>query len=434
MATRTTTKNNLVVCDQCHKNVERERFERHQTEECQKQASIQEQQETVKQRLQWRHQAIKQLMNELNGVVKNQYRNHSQLWMIMAVAFLLALVVGFNQKQTVPQQEVTQALTKSIAMLAQRLKQPSDMSQAVKETLKAMLKVNGSNHELEQELTKLFQIILCPEPTPNQPAPSCQQILNCDISSPSGYYWIASADGNATKMYCSMNRVCGGVSGGWMRVAELDMTNSSSQCPSGLREVVHSGQKLCGNGKEEGCSECLFNVSNVRYEQVCSKIIAYQFGSTNSFYRMYNYNETIDENYFDGVSLTYSKNPRKHIWSFAAALDEVGTMPESNCPCTNTNLAAKATAPPDFVGNDYFCDTGSTSIILSNRYILYADDPLWDGAGCGPDNTCCSLNNPPWFFKQLPSSTSEDIEMRVCCDQRHDDENIYIEQIELYVR
>ena len=71
----------------------------------------------------------------------------------------------------------------------------------------------------------------CPGSSPNQPASSCQQILNCDISFSSGYYWIASADGNATKVHCSMNRVCGGVSGGWIRVAELDMRNSDSQCP-----------------------------------------------------------------------------------------------------------------------------------------------------------------------------------------------------------
>ena len=31
-----------------------------------------------------------------------------------------------------------------------------------------------------------------------------------------------------------------------MRVVELDMRNSSSQCPSGLRERVHSGHRICG--------------------------------------------------------------------------------------------------------------------------------------------------------------------------------------------
>ena len=130
-----------------------------------------------------------------------------------------------------------------------------------------------------------------------------------------------------------------------------------------------------------------------------------------------------------GYSLS---NPRKHIWSFAAALDEAGTRPLSTCPCTNITVEANATSPPDFVGDDYFCATGSADEYEVPH--LYADNPLWDGAGCGPANTCCSLNNPPWFYKQLESSTSEDIEMRVCCDQIHRDEDLYIEQVEIYVR
>ena len=66
------------------------------------------------------------------------------------------------------------------------------------------------------------------------------------------------------------------------------------------------------------------------------------------------------------------------------------------CPCTNRIVAASATPPPCFVGNDYFCDTGRTE---QAREIFYGDDPLWDGAGCGPLNDCCDPNNPPWFLK-----------------------------------
>ena len=34
--------------------------------------------------------------------------------------------------------------------------------------------------------------------------------------------------------------------------------------------------------------------------------------------------------------------------------------------------------PPSFVGNDYFCDTGS---INQWDFVFYSDDLLWDGAG-----------------------------------------------------
>ena len=71
--------------------------------------------------------------------------------------------------------------------------------------------------------------------------------------------------------------------------------------------------------------------------------------------------------------------------------------------------------PPPFlrlwVHDDYFCDTGSRDQV---QLMFYGADPLWDGAGCGPLNTCCSFNKPPWFYKQLPQPTTDDIELRVC--------------------
>ncbi len=94
------------------------------------------------------------------------------------------------------------------------------------------------------------------------------------------------------------------------------------------------------------------------------------------------------------------------------------------CPC---NQASSATTPPAFVGNDYLCDTANRG--GSVRYVFFGDDPLWDGAGCGPLNTCCTFNNPPWFYKELPEPTTDDIEMRVCKDQESADEDIAIEKI-----
>ena len=212
-----------------------------------------------------------------------------------------------------------------------------------------------------------------------------------------------------------------------MRVAELDMRNSNSKCPSGLKEREDSGHRLCAKSTDDaGCSNVTFNVSNIGYDQMCGKIFAYQYGTPNAFRN----SGPVDGVYLDGISLTYGRGPRKHIWFFAAALDEVGSYPDSNCPCINTTSAANATPPPDYVGNDYFCDTGSTHEHQEEHF--YGDDRLWDGAGCGPDNTCCSLNNPPWFIKQLQSFTSEDIEMRLCYVDSDYDGDIFIEQIKLY--
>ena len=85
---------------------------------------------------------------------------------------------------------------------------------------------------------------------------------------------------------------------------------------------------------------------------------------------------------------------------------------------------------PAFVGNDYFCDTGSSGAAMQR--VFYGDNPLWDGAGCGPLNTCCSFNNPPWFYKQLPQPTTSDIDMTVC--KSSTDEDIAIETVKIYVQ
>ena len=59
---------------------------------------------------------------------------------------------------------------------------------------------------------------------------------------------------------------------------------------------------------------------------------------------------------------------------------------------------------------------------------------LMDGSGCGPTSSCCSFNSPPWFCKELPQPTTDDIEVRVCTDHGAFDEDVTIEVLELYVQ
>ena len=59
--------------------------------------------------------------------------------------------------------------------------------------------------------------------------------------------------------------------------------------------------------------------------------------------------------YADGISITHGL-PRQHIWSFAAGRDEITAVElDSTCPCSlnGTNTV------PTFIGNNYFCDTGT---------------------------------------------------------------------------
>ena len=252
-------------------------------------------------------------------------------------------------------------------------------------------------------------------------------------SSPSGYYWVRNSIGSAVRVYCDMTRSCGGVTGGWMRVAELDMTDSSQQCPSGLKQCTDGNISTCVRSSDSaGCSSVTLPTSNIHYSRVCGRIIAYQVGATDAFGEQTSPN--IDSAYVDGVSLTHG-NPRQHIWTFAAALDESGTGNASSyCHCTGGSQAFRNITPPSFVSNNYFCDTGSQQHMDEQPPQFYSADPLWDGAGCGSGNTCCTFNTPPWFYKQLPRPTTDDIEMRVCRNDDGDDEDVAIEQVEIYIQ
>jgi len=267
--------------------------------------------------------------------------------------------------------------------------------------------------------------------SPSHPATSCSEIKELSPTAPSDYYWLRGTGDSSHHMYCDMSRSCGGITGGWMRVAAINMTNSSHTCPEGLK-LLSTPKRLCAmNIGGGGCSSAAFNLHGMRYTHVCGKIIGYQQKSPDAFMSFVNVNLTIDDRYVDGISLTHGHNPRKHIWTFAAALHEVITLyPYSLCPCTNINNPVSIRVPP-YVGNDYFCDTASKSTF---RFTFYPNDPLWDGQGCGRLNTCCSFNNPPWFMKELPSPSKDDIEMRLCADGLRTDEDIPVESIELYVQ
>ena len=275
---------------------------------------------------------------------------------------------------------------------------------------------------------------LPPPPTgssEDDPAKSCKTIHDDYPHAESGYYWIGT-QGSPVNVYCNMNATSSvELTGGWMRVAYIDMRNTSHQCPSGLKLSTRTSapRRLC-DVKGDGCYNTSFTVHGVAYSHVYGKIIAYQNNVPFAFYYTYsstNHND-IDEPYVYGVSLTHGHSPRRHIWTFAGASDETSRHPTFKCPCINTNISPPPSVP-DYIGSDYFCDTAESSR-YSHTFLPL--DPLWDGKGCGPTNACCSFNHPPWFAKDLSSHTTNDIEMRLCRSSASG--STPIEIVELYVQ
>ena len=250
--------------------------------------------------------------------------------------------------------------------------------------------------------------VYCYMTSQQDPAPSCQYIAETHPSNPSGYYWVESSNDSAVNVYCDMARHCCGSTGGWMRVAYLNMTDTSQHCPEGFR--LRSGPKRTCEMIDNDCTSILYHSHHIQYSKVCGRVRAYQYCYTLAFYLYYyGLGTTIDSNYVSGMSITHGESPRKHIWTFAAARDETRSDYLA-CPCTITDSPYTGSVPP-FIGNDYFCDTGSREW-FELRY--YWEDPLWDGEGCGPTSSCCQFNSPPWFCKELPQPTTDDVEVRVC--------------------
>ena len=88
-----------------------------------------------------------------------------------------------------------------------------------------------------------------------------------------------------------------------------------------------------------------------------------------------------------------------------------------------------------FVESDYFCESGLHSVWrASYGGVFFPNDVLWDGQNCTSTSTCCQFNNPPWFTKDLPNASMDDIELRICTNAEITVDDIPIELIELYVQ
>ncbi len=206
------------------------------------------------------------------------------------------------------------------------------------------------------------------------------------------------------------------------------------QCPSSLRLISNQDIRGCGrlSTATHTCDSIIFPSGGRSYSRVCGRVNAYQKGSPDAFTPSILHNVGLEGGYIDGVSLTHgTAGSRQHIWSFVAAPYETG--PRSNrvvtCPCTNINWPYRV---PSFVSNSYFCATANPGHVFDYSTIQ-VDDPLWDGEGCGPTNSCCEFNNPPWFCKTLPQPTMDNIEVRVCHDEVVSNEDIIINLIDINV-
>ena len=268
---------------------------------------------------------------------------------------------------------------------------------------------------------------------------SCKNIYTNfpETQNKSGYYRIKEKN-DYQWTYCNMTTVaaiangdfistCAGVGGGWRRIVNINIS-AGDDCPGEWRKATHEGVSFCRvvSDGSQVCSSANFSTNGISYQRVCGRARGYQKGDTVAFYGEAYNGKTIDQDYVSGLSITYSGNPRQHIWTFASGRGERLINDRWNCPCSVNG----GQSPPTFVGNNYYCESGSWYYGASNTY--YFNDTLWDRAGC-VDN-CCDDITQPWFYRQLNQTIQDDIEARICDEGPFNQGSPLIDQLELYIQ
>ena len=260
---------------------------------------------------------------------------------------------------------------------------------------------------------------------------SCQEVKNKQPNSPSGMYLLETANNGTINTYCNMEELCG--SGrGWTRLAYLDMSDSTMNCPSGFRLYQSGSVRACGRpvASSGSCVSVEFPSNGMSYSQVCGRVTGYQYNSPDAVHNYYGSNHNnLNGEYVDGVSITRG-SPRQHVWTLMAANYEQNVHYTYICPCaTGSSQQVQL-----FVSDHYFCESAIPNDYLQQQ--LSTSDPLWDGQSCGSaESPCCNVPGIPWFHRDYGNTTTTDyIELRVCGDEETSNEDVPVSFYEIYVQ
>ena len=215
-----------------------------------------------------------------------------------------------------------------------------------------------------------------------------------------------------------INPNCG--PGLWRQVFYLNVSNEGQSCPGDWNEETLS-TRGCG-GADVSCQSAFSDEINTAYNKVCGRVIGVGSGSPDALFRFIPKQTTIEDNYLDGVSVTHgAPGSRTHVWSFGAGHPMSPPFSSARCPCDNSDRQV-APLPPSEVGENYFCSS------------TYLGDRLWSGSDCNTASSCCSFHNPPYFSVQLPTPTTDQIELRICTDETFSNEPVLVLFAEIYVQ
>ena len=167
-------------------------------------------------------------------------------------------------------------------------------------------------HNLSNEVSSVCSIVRDDPPTQDYttepPAPPTST-TGAPTGSPTSTTGSLTSTASATESVTSATESpteegysCGGTSG-WRRVAFLNMTDPTHQCPSGWQLTGYS-KRTCGRNSTSGgtCDSATFPTGGQDYSRVCGQVVAYQFDIVSAFYCS---TMNIESMYVNGLSITH---------------------------------------------------------------------------------------------------------------------------------
>ena len=216
------------------------------------------------------------------------------------------------------------------------------------------------------------------------PANSCKELYTI-VPQSSGYYWVKAFDGSIIQVYCDMSATCGNTTGGLAKIVTINANTWSKYCIGNVNFEQSNG--CFKKSTMPGCSGFVLTSPNLNFSHICGTVEGSYFGIPDGFAGSgRSSTTTIDDNYVDGISMTYGNTSRRtHLWTFSAC----------EGACTTARV-------PEFVGNHY-------------------------------SNISFNSHSDIMFQRNFLPTLNEDIEIRLCQDEDRPYEGIYLTSMNIYV-